>query len=369
MSEKWDVIVVGAGPAGAMAATVLGQAGCRVLLLEQQALPRYKPCAGGLSSAVLASLPGECRQAVEREVTRVRFRLGEEEVAHELSEGSVVLVSRERFDQIVVSQAAATVHESERAVWVEDGPDGVTVSSARGARYRADYLIGADGAFSTVARAAGLRRNHRVGPALEAEVELPPALMERHADACLFLLGVLRRGYAWLFPKSDHVSLGIGSFGVDATALRGRLLDVARQLGVPLEAVRPRGHGLPLYRHSAPLQKGHILLVGDAAGLMDPLSGEGIRHALHSGRLAAEAILRGRLQQYTGQVRQAIGRHLLGALALAHLFYGSQRVCFMLGARNPVVVGGLLRMFSGELTYGELIARVPGYLLRRLWRR
>ncbi len=369
MSEQWDAIIVGAGPAGAMAATLLGRAGCRVLLLEQHRLPRYKPCAGGIAWSVLASLPPICREAVQRVVTRARFRLGGEEVCHELPEGSVALISRERLDYLLLSQAPVAVHDGERALWVEDGPANASVTTSRGAHYRADYVVGADGVFSTVGRAAGLRSKEHYGPALEAKVRLPPGLMDRYADACLFLLGVLRQGYAWLFPKSDHVSLGIGSLAAGRASLRPRLAAVARDLGLPSESVRPRGHGLPLYRLRGPLQKGRILLTGDAAGLVDPLSGEGIRHALHSGRLAAEAILGGHVEHYTAQVRQEIGRHLLGASVLARLFYGSQRLWFGLGARSPAVVSGLLRVFTGDLTYGELIARVPGYVLCKLWQR
>ncbi|MDI7275210.1 MAG: geranylgeranyl reductase family protein [Anaerolineae bacterium] len=370
MSGKCDVIVVGAGPAGAMAANLLGRAGCRVLVLEQHRLPRYKPCAGGVPSGLFAALPAPCSGAIERRVTRVRFRFGREEACHELGGASVALVSRERFDHLFLGQAQATVHDGERVTGIDDSRGGVEVATSRGGRYHADYLIGADGAFSSVARLAGLRGKRAVGPALAAEVHVSADLLERYADACLFLLGIVRWGYAWLFPKSDHLSLGIGSLSESRGVLRARLLEVARQLGLPLEAVRPRGHGLPLYRHGEPLHRGRILLAGDAGGLMDPFSGEGIRHAVHSGRLAAEAILTGQVRQYTERVRREIGRHLQGAYLLGRVFHASQRLSFALGARSPVVVGGLLRMFGGELTYADLIRRVPGHLSRRLrWRR
>ncbi len=369
MTQSYEVIIVGTGPGGGMAANLLGQAGCRVLVLERQKLPRYKPCAGGMPSSLFASLPASCAQAIERRVSRVRFILGSEgEVSYDLRGDPIAMVRREQFDYLLVSQASATVHDGEGAEGLEIEPAGVVVHTNRGERYRADYVVGADGAFSLVARAAGLRPGRRLGPALEAEVPVSPALLERYADTSLFIFGAVRRGYVWAFPKSDHVSFGIGASAGSGSDLRRRLFQAAEQVGLPGHGLRLHGHGLPVYRHGDPLQRGHILLVGDAAGLLDPLSGEGVRHALASARLASEAILSGEVAGYSRRVYEGeVGRHLRAGLWLAWLFYGFPRLCYKVGVRNATVVSAMVRMVNGEVTYRQLLGRLPGYWLAK-WR-
>ncbi len=368
MPDRYDVIVVGAGPAGAMVAHALGRAGCQALVLERQKLPRYKPCGGGIPANVFATLPAACAQAIERQVTRVRFLLGTQEVRHDLSGGTIAMVMRDRFDALLLAEAQAEVHDGEGVTAIEEELAGVQVRTAHGA-YRADYVVGADGAFSVVARAAGLRRGHAVGAALEAELPVAADFLEAQGDTAVFAFGTVRDGYAWLFPKAGHLSVGIGAFREGGHELRQRLAASAERLGLPAGDLRPRGHALPVYRRREPLQRQRILLTGDAAGLMDPLSGEGIRHALRSGRLAAEAIVAGGVAGYSARIHEEIGRDLDVGLWLARLFYRFPGLCFRLGVRDATIVGGMMRMLTGQAGYRELARRVPGYYARRLLRR
>jgi len=345
-----------------MAACTLGQAGCRVLVLERLEWPRYKVCGGAIPATVFDGLPAACAQAIERRVAQVRFRLGEEEVRQRL-DGWVAMVMRDRFDATLLAQAQAEVHTGEGLAALAEGPQGVEVRTGHG-RYWADFVIGADGAFSGVARAVGLRRGHATGAALEAELAVPAPILEEYAETALFLFGAVADGYLWVFPKADHLSVGIGTVRGGGHGLRRRLEQGVPRLGLPADGLKARGHALPVYRKREPLQRGRVLLVGDAAGLVDPLSGEGIRHALHSGRLAAEAIVSGRVGAYSQRVHQEIGADLGAALWLARSFYAFPRLSFRLGVRDPVIVAAMMRMLSGQMGYRELLRKVPGYYLR-----
>lgn len=356
----YDVIVVGAGPAGTSAAYWLGEAGKRVLVLEKEHLPRYKPCGGGVPKPVLERFPFGFSPVIEREIAQVRFRFcdGREVVAN-LPERPVVMVMRDRFDYHLLQQAHAEVRDGSPVVALRQDGEGVEVETASGECFRAGYLIGADGANSRVARLVGLRRGRRMGATVEAEVPADDDLLAEYGDSVLFLFGVPSYGYLWVFPKARHLSVGIGAFLARAPHLRETLNHEMARLGISVEGSSLRGHPLPVYLGHEPLQHGRVLLAGDAVGLVDPLLGEGIRHAVDSGRLAAEAVLQDGLASYSRQVHRRIGGDLLWGLRWARLFYGHPRASFELGVRNPLFLKQFLRLFAGRTTYRRMAARAP----------
>jgi flavin-dependent dehydrogenase len=131
---------------------------------------------------------------------------------------------------------------------------------------------------------------------------------------------------------------------------------------IPLAGARLYGHPLPIYTGRQPIATRRVLLVGDAAGLVDPLTGEGIRFAVESGRLAAAALAAGRPEYYPQLVRRQIGRSHTYGLALAWLFYHFPGACYELGARNPLATSAFVDLLSGRTTYPRLIARLFGTL-------
>ncbi len=358
--SEYDVIVVGAGPAGATAAFHLGAAGKRVLVLEKERLPRHKPCGGGLPTSVLRRFPLDFSPVIEREVRRVRFRFADgREVSADLPGGAVVTIRRDRFDHYLVSQACAGVRDGAPVVDVRQDGAGVEAVLASGETIHASYLILADGANSRLARRVGLRRGRRMGITLEAEVPADAGGLASFDDAALFLFGLPVQGYAWVFPKSDHLSVGIGAFLGRPGGLRELLEQEMARLGIPLERARLYGHPLPVYLRHERLHNGRVLLVGDAAGLVDPLLGEGIRHAVRSGEQAAEAILREDVSGYTARIHREIGRDLLWGLRWARFFYGHPRASFEWGACNPLFLREFLRLFAGQTTYRAMALRAP----------
>lgn len=353
--------MVGAGPAGATAAFHLGAAGRRVLVLEKARLPRHKPCGGGIPASVLRRFPAlDFSPVIEREVRRVRFRFADgRELSADLPAGAVVLVRRDRFDHHLVSHACAEVRDGARVVDVRQDGTGVEAALASGETFRARYLILADGAASRLARRVGLRRRQRMGITLEAEVPAEGPLLSRFDDAVLFLFGLPVQGYVWVFPKSDHLSVGVGAFLRPSGGLRRLLEQEMTRLGIPLEGAPLYGHPLPVYLHHERLHQGRVLLAGDAAGLVDPLLGEGIRHAVRSGEQAAEAILREDVAGYTTRIHREIGNDLLWGLRWARFFYAHPRVSFEWGVRNPLFLQEFLDLFAGRTTYRAMALRAP----------
>ena len=361
----YDVIVAGAGPAGATAAYWLSKAGYRVVVLEKEELPRYKPCGGGVPQAVFDRFPFDFSAVVERWVRSVRFRFRDgREVVAELPDRAVAMVMRDQFDLHILEHARADVRDQDPLVALDQDESGVRVTTASGDILHARYLIGADGANSRVSRLVGLRQDAQRGIAIEAEVPVDEGLLEEYTDRALFVFGTPSQGYLWVFPKAEHLSVGVGTFRERTSAMKPTLRAEMGRLGIAIDGARLRGHPLPIHLKREPLQKGRVLLAGDAAGLMDPLLGEGIRHAVDSGKLAATSLLRSNPKRYSQRIHREIGRDLLWGHLWAQLFYDHPRGSFELAVRNPRFVSDFLRLFAGEISYRRMAIRaIPNVVL------
>jgi flavin-dependent dehydrogenase len=276
---------------------------------------------------------------------------------------------RDRFDYHILRHAQAEVRDQSAVAALHQQESGVTVTTTTGDTYQACYLIGADGANSRVACLTGLGPEERHGAALEVEVPVCDGLLEEFAETALFIFGTPQKGYLWVFPKADHLSVGIGAFREPVSNMRHILRHEMAQLGIDIDGVRQRGHPLPVQRRQGPLQRGRVLLVGDAAGLMDPLLGEGIRHAVDSGRLAAECVVMGDVRGYPRRVYRHIGRDLLWGRLWARLFYNHPWGSFELAVRNPLFLKEFLRLFAGDMSYRRMAARALPNVLLGLTRR
>jgi geranylgeranyl reductase family protein len=337
---RWDAVVVGAGPGGSIAALVLARAGARVALVDKAAFPRDKACGdliGPRGVRVLEELgvsvpdAGQGADLLVAGPSGNRSRLpafGGRSYA-----GHGIVVPRLAFDDALRRAAIASGAQPVRAriSAVEQDPGGPVraLIAGDGSRFAADVIIGADGALSPVARLAGMLDSgaalwgFAIRAYVPAEVPLP----------LLVLLDAERRrifpGYGWLFPGADgaaNVGIGVGlGHQRQQAQLRGELdrfcsmLRAAGDLAGDAQPGSVIGGWLRMGGTGTPPAAGNVLLVGDAAGLVNPLQGEGIAPAMVSARLAARAVLADptrAAQLYSEAVTEAFGRYLPGAAAL-----------------------------------------------------
>jgi geranylgeranyl reductase family protein len=288
---RYDVIVVGAGPAGSTTAYRLARAGARVCLLDRARFPRDKPCGGGLTLRAVRQLPFSIEPVVEDRVDRLELGLRYGRRFVKRSAGPLVLMTqRRRLDALLVERAREAGAEFRDQVKVTAIDPAGTVT-AGGESLGADVVIGSDGANGITARVVG-SAPLELGVALEGNVGYDHLSRERFQGRAVVELGVVRGGYAWVFPKAEHANVGVGGWGSEGPHLRERLSELCRAFGIDEARVRDlRGHRLPMRGAIRRPLKRRVLLVGDAAGLVDPLSGDGMYEAFVSGRLAATATL------------------------------------------------------------------------------
>jgi geranylgeranyl reductase family protein len=355
---RYDAIVVGAGPAGSTCAHRLASAGANVLVLDRARFPRDKPCGGGVTGRAARLLPFSVDPVVEDVVTSVRMRLrfgGWFERGD--GEPLVLMTQRLRLDAYLLEQAAcagAEVRDGLKVERAQAGPEGVEVT-AGGERLQAAALVGADGVNGICSRALGLGGNQAVGVAMEGNVGYDRLRTDDYRGRAVLELGVLPGGYGWVFPKGDHVNIGLGGWEGEGPRLRERLRDLCAAHGISYDDLEGlRGYRLPLRSPSSRLARGRAAIVGDAAGLVDPVSGDGIFEAFLSGKLASEAVLdllAGRaegLEPYGQRLTRTLATHLWASWGVKAALDRFPRVTFRI-ARSRVVWRTVERLIRGDI--------------------
>lgn len=375
VSGEYDVAVIGGGPAGAAAALELGRLGAQVALFEKEPLPRYKPCGGGLTARALKALPVDVTSSIERTCNEVSLSFGPERLSYAFrtEDPLIGMVMRDRFDAELLGAAArqgVRVFPACPVKSIKKEPGKLRLATPRG-EVLCRFAVAADGATGRVARMAGWRETRRLVPALEAEVPAGGEVLERLGSAAFFDFSRVAGGYAWVFPKKGHVSVGVGLFRRNGPAALPQKLQAFMNTLIldKRKVTRLKGAVIPVSPRLDGFVKDRVVLVGDAAGLADPLTGEGIYAALKSGRLAGETLVASGFDEK--RVREAyedsLGTAFLDELRLgrgvAYLAYGHPGIrnslVALYGSHLAELMGGIV---SGKESYRNILCNPRRYL-------
>ncbi len=291
--KAYDATVIGGGPAGSATAIRLAEAGASVLLVDKATFPRDKPCGGGMTLRAVKQCPVDPTPVVEELVDTVelRFRYDDEVVRH-AKEPVVWMTQRRRLDAFLIDTARERGVEVREGTTAQIEADGRELVLSGGERIRSSVIVGADGANGTAARTLKLGDGITHGVAYEGNAPYGTVSQERYAKRLVLEIADIPGGYAWVFPKGDHANFGVGGWMSEGPKLREHLQRLCDYHGIPVGALEHlRGHRLPLRGAGTQIAGERALLVGDAAGLIDPVSGDGMYECFVSSKLATDAIL------------------------------------------------------------------------------
>jgi geranylgeranyl reductase family protein len=292
--QKAEVLIVGAGPGGSTLAYQLARLGIDVVLLDKAKFPRGKTCGGGLNVRTQKLLPFDLTPVVEEAITSIAFTCNfDEPFTRRYPEPLMFTVRREIFDHFLVRQA-----EQAGAKFFDQNPflslaskDGSIEVETPAGTCTAKYVVGADGTQSTLAKKLGLMQDASYLLAMHSEA--PTSIIpDWEPDLIHIDWGSVKRGYAYLFPKKYFLSLGAGGAQIPAAKIknyhRAFLTTRWQKEGPP--PFSAAGFLIPLRKKRAPIHKDRCLLLGDAAGLVDPFTGEGMYWAIRSACTAARVL-------------------------------------------------------------------------------
>jgi geranylgeranyl reductase family protein len=364
--STFDVIIIGAGPGGSAAAYLLANAGMRVALVDKAIFPRHKLCGGLLSERtekVYKSIFGNgWQECYEFTSSDAAFFYNKQLLNEFKGSRRMYFTMRSSFDHHLIKLAAAkgaTLLENTRAVFLDPGNRSVCLSD--GTSIRGNFVIGADGVFSMVARNLGFSMQKK-NLAAGLEIEFP---RQGHIADLIrpeIHLGVIRWGYGWVFPKRDTLTIGIAGLAHKNSDLRSSFRVFLERICSKAPNIKWIGYPIPFCSFSLRPGVGSTLLVGDAAGFVEPVTGEGIAFAMQSGGYAARAILeaatRGEPQSALKcyQARyQGLARHLMHAKWMSYLLFPviTQRLFCRALRRSDSVVSQFMDLASDEKNYGD----------------
>lgn len=386
MNSQYDVIIVGAGPAGASCAWNLKRrnTAARVLLIDKAVFPRNKTCGGGISPEVSNYLDFDFNEAISGRVDEfVMEAYGKQTTTRS---GEVLMVRREVFDDFLLNKAREQGVETLTGCEVKHVETSSSVARVKTVKgdYSARVVVIAEGGRGKLAKKLGIAPNNKVFAGIEYEHYLEKGEGPLHIS-----FDYHDYGYAWNFPKADGLSLGVGGLmkgkQKDGKGLPEKLKGYVQQFGVnAIDKKHQSGHPIQLYSGRKKLVHGNLMLIGEIAGCVDPLTAEGIRPAIKSGYLAAQVLADALATNHLGQIKKydalfhsEIGKDFQYARFMAW-FLNNYRQVILPRLSSRMAMDCFMSVFGGKSTYREqlskrrvykLLSKTGGYVLRRLARR
>lgn len=357
----FDALIVGAGPAGSYLGYLLAKQGRRVAIIDKERFPRDKVCGGGITRKAVDLLDFDIGPVVHRYVRGAYLTfLNRRTVVKDIDRAGMCTVVRREFDRFLLDkacEAGASFVAGARFLEAAQHADSVTTRTSVG-DFESRLLCAADGAASTV-RARVFGKN-AVGyvPSLEALVEVEDHDMSAFAERAVLDFGAMPRGYGWIFPKRDHLNVGVYSpyGGQSLRAHLDHFMSLYRCMREPA-SVRRLGFVIPVHNATHGFQRGRVWLLGDAAGLAECVFGEGIYFALKSAVLAARAIDAERnfatSLRYTQLLREDLVPELRASRWLGKALYRFQGFSFSHLIANEHVNQDFARLVTGEVGYRQ----------------
>ncbi|MDI6734737.1 MAG: geranylgeranyl reductase family protein [bacterium] len=364
MQKQYDVIIVGSGPAGAIAAYELAKRGVKPLILEKETLPRYKTCGGSIQFKVTKYLPFDISSVVEDVIYGVIFsHQFQDEFNRKSDEPLMYCVMRDRFDSFLVNKAieqGAILIDGQRVTEIQISKEQVIVTTID-YELSCQVIIGADGANSIVAKSLNLMQGVPRSLGIQSEITVDEKILFDQKGYARLDWGTLPSGYAWLFPKAKQFSVGVGGpiiIGRELKSYYSRFREYLNLLNSKTNSFR--GHLLPFRPPKMSICKERGLLVGDAAGLIDAFTGEGIFQAIISSQMAASVVYdylnkkSDNLSKYEELIDIQLMPELLSARLCLHLFNCFSRRFHIYMKTHERPWNAFCRILRGEKTFRSI---------------
>jgi geranylgeranyl reductase family protein len=360
----WDVAVVGGGPAGLSAAHAAASAGARTIVLERAEHPRYKTCGGGLIGSSLAVAGPRIRVPARDRIDAITFTRDGRRAFTRRSGARPLLtmVRRDDFDHAwyrAALEAGATVRQNTQVRGIAQDDRTATVTLVDGTEIVAGVVIGADGSAAISSRQVGVTFDQQ-DLGLEVELAATDADRARWRGRVLLDWGPFPGSYGWVFPKDDELTVGVIMAKGHGAATKEYLRDFVARLGLADRPVlRDSGHLTRCRATDSPLRRGRILVVGDAAGLLEPWTREGISFALRSGTWAGEVAAKGTdLAAYDERVKADLVPEMVAGRRLLQVFAKRPGLVHTAMA-TPLGWRAFQTFCRGELSLADVVRR-PG---------
>ena len=336
--KHFDVAIIGSGPSGASTAFYLGKQGISTVIIEKETLPRYKTCGGGFVNRGRKDIPFDITNVVEREFCKVETYFNNHETSYYSNKDKpiITMIMRDAFDNLIVEKAkefGVTLLENHKLLNIEN-IEGKSILKTSQGDISTNFIIAADGVLSPTAKMAGWKNETRkLIPALEYEVEVSDEDFERLSKNVRFDIDAVPYGYAWSFPKKNHLSLGVLTTKKGKINLKEYYQKYLQTLGIK-EVIKEDAHGfqIPLAPRTDGFVKENVFLIGDAAGFAEPITAEGISNAILSGKYIAEALIESNLdrnlteQLYLEKLNIKLLPELKSGALLSKFFYHNNPV-------------------------------------------